>query len=1217
MRIPSSEEHRWIRRWRAKSHAPSRFGTTALKIAQGQLEWDRIDEPESDKRLLRKAVWAFAMALLLTVALGLLAWRNLQRSAADADWVARTHQVSTTLELTLRHLIDMETGGRGFALTGDEQFLQPCEIGKGAVSENLQELHVLIADHDQKLRLNGLEGEARTEIEEVDEAIAARRTTQGLPTVALLEQGKLTMDAVRLTVAQMEVRQKDLLEERTGQALRAEHLTGSVIASVSVLGAVLLAIAGLFVVREIGISSKARAQVISLNADLECRVEQRTAALQSEIATRKDAEMKLRASEDLFRVLLDGIKDYAVYMLDAEGCVASWNSGAAGITGYLAEEIIGQHVSCFYTQADREQNSPEEALREAAYSGRSEGEGWRVRKDGSKFWADAVIAPLYEADGALRGYSKVMRDISERKRAEFALTESEGRLAGVIQSAMDAILTVDEEQRIVMYNCAAERMFGCPSSEALGQPMTRFIPQRFRDSHAGHIHKFGETGVTNRTMGPKNVLWAMRADGQEFQIEASISQVAVGGKKLFTVILRDVTEQVRAEAVREHLALVVDSSDDAIISKDPNGTINAWNRGAEKIFGYSAAEAIGRPMLMLFPPDRVDEERDILSRIGRGESVEHFETIRVRKDDVRIDVSVTISPIRDGNGTIIGASKIARDITLRKRIEAALAEQTRMLQLVLDNMGEGLIAADEEGKFFIWNEAAKKLMGRDAYDLPSEQWTTHYRVFLPDEITPYPADDLPLARALRGESVEVELIVERTEGDDKVWLEVAARPIKDAQGKLCGGVAVLRDITGRKLRDEELARQAEELSQRAEELIRSQQDLESQKLMLQSVLDSMVEGLVVADEDGNLIIWNPAAAKIVGLGAASLPPEDWSAHYGTYLPDTVTLFPTEQNPLVRAVRGEVSSAEMFIRNPELEQGVWIESNGAPLRDKKGVVRGGVVAFRDITHKKAAELEIRKLNEGLEERIAERTAQLEIANHELEAFTYSVSHDLRAPLRHIQGFAGACLEEFGTSVDPQALHYLQRIHEGSHRMGLLINELLNLARTGQQSLCLQSTELRSIVEEIISMLKAETEGREVEWKIGELPCVECDQVLVRQIFQNLLSNAIKYSRPRPRAVIEIGHTEEEGRPVIFVRDNGVGFNMQYATKLFGVFQRLHRDEDFEGTGVGLATVHRIVQKHDGKIWAEAELGRGATFYFTLGGSEVAPSRSDAVPGSVGL
>ncbi len=424
----------------------------------------------------------------------------------------------------------------------------------------------------------------------------------------------------------------------------------------------------------------------------------------------------------------------------------------------------------------------------------------------------------------------------------------------------------------------------------------------------------------------------------------------------------------------------------------------------------------------------------------------------------------------DDSGTLRGFSKVARDMTERRRAEERLAEQaeklacsrqaleaqTRMLELVLDSVGEGLIAADREGRFLIWNDCANKLMGRRAADLPSEQWTPHYKVFLPDGITPYPPDRLPLVRALHGESVQVELMIEHPERENRVSLEVSARPMKDAQGNLCGGVAILRDIT---------------------------------------------------------------------------------------------------------------------------------------------------------QQKANEREIRELNEELEHRVVERTAQLETANKELEAFSYSVSHDLRAPLRHISGFSQLLVDEFGSGLDPTAQKYVERIQAGTQKMGLLVDELLNLARVGRHALNRHATKLNSMVAEVVAMLQPESEGRRVAWVIADLPAMECDPVLVRQVFQNLLANALKFTRSRAHALIEVSHKEESGQAVFMVRDNGIGFNMKYVDKLFGVFQRLHRAEDFEGTGIGLATVQRIIQKHGGRVWAEGELDKGAAFYFTLGVGKEAETKSN--------
>ncbi len=232
-------------------------------------------------------------------------------------------------------------------------------------------------------------------------------------------------------------------------------------------------------------------------------------------------------------------------------------------------------------------------------------------------------------------------------------------------------------------------------------------------------------------------------------------------------------------------------------------------------------------------------------------------------------------------------------------------------------------------------------------------------------------------------------------------------------------------------------------------------------------------------------------------------------------------------------------------------------------------------------------------------LEKRTAQLVAANDELEAFSYSVSHDLRAPLRHIYGDAAMLINEHRPQLVPEAQLRLKRIQEGTEKMGGMIDALLNLARLDRRSMDLQMTSLNSLVENVLHDLESETTDRKIDWRVGSLPSVNCDPGLIQQVFANLLSNAVKYTRHRERAVIEVDQSINNGQLVLFVRDNGAGFNPKYAEKLFGTFQRLHTDQEFEGTGVGLATVQRIVRKHGGRIWAEAETNKGATFYFSLG------------------
>ncbi len=368
--------------------------------------------------------------------------------------------------------------------------------------------------------------------------------------------------------------------------------------------------------------------------------------------------------------------------------------------------------------------------------------------------------------------------------------------------------------------------------------------------------------------------------------------------------------------------------------------------------------------------------------------------------------------------------------------------------------------------------------------------------------------------------------------------------------------------------------------------------------------ERMNEGAATLTPDGTILFCNQRLADMVRVPSERLLGS--TLHTILHAEERGGLADLLQVALDRDVRVE----RRFLRSDRTVLPVQLSLSRIPTDESS---HGICLVATDLTAQKEAQNEVRRLNAGLEQQVARRTTELEEANRELEAFTYAVAHDLRAPLRHIHGFSDVLQQDPGSVLSADGRHSLECILTGATRMEKLLEALLNLSRFGRQSVQRREVDLKKLVREVIDDLAPDLKQRKIVWKIRELPVVHCDLALMKIVIVNLLSNAVKFTRLRAAASIEIGHTIRDGEAALFVRDNGAGFDMRYADKLFGVFQRLHRAQDFEGTGVGLATVQRILQKHGGRIWAEAEPDKGATFYFTCGPSNAArkPSAAEEV------
>jgi two-component system cell cycle sensor histidine kinase/response regulator CckA len=610
----------------------------------------------------------------------------------------------------------------------------------------------------------------------------------------------------------------------------------------------------------------------------------------------------------------------------------------------------------------------------------------------------------------------------------------------------------------------------------------------------------------------------------------------------------------------------------------PQNAPDAWEKKALEAFEHGQAEVSevvsidGQPAMRLMRPFRIDPS-----------CLHCHEEQGYKVGDIRggISVSVSMDPIIPkalhtwslilGHVVlwmlgVVGIVLAGRRISVRtaEALEAqeAAAAATMAVQTV-DGMLDGVIITDSGGRITHTNKALTEYFGwgPEVLEEPATKLVVDRDA----------AKILPgLAKCLEqgyARDLECDLL---TKDRREVPVLINASLITDPQGRPLGVIWAIRDITA---------------------LRRAEMALESERRRLLSLLEEMPAYVYLKAPDYSIKFANRFFRERIG------DPGD--------------------RPCYQVLHGftapcQECQAMQVLATHEPQEREWVHQGGRayhayvyPFADSDGsplILELGI----DITDRKKAEEEIHQLNEELEQRVQNRTAQLEAANQELESFSYSVSHDLRGPLRAIDGFSRILLKDHADHLDAEGQRLLDIIRANTRDMGQLIDDLLAFSRLGRREMQVADLDMETLVQNVVRELQDTFGDRTVQWDLKPLPASRADRALIRQVWVNLLGNALKFRRPRESAVIEVGCRNAADEEVYYVKDNGVGFDMKYASKLFGVFQRLHRFEEFEGTGVGLALVQRIVQRHGGRVWAEGQVNGGATFYFSLPRQQVEPA-----------
>jgi len=884
------------------------------------------------------------------------------------------------------------------------------------------------------------------------------------------------------------------------------------------------------------------------------------------------ADEALEESEARYRNLVERANDGIALIQD--GLLIYANPSVAKLLGYSAADagrLTGKRFEDLLHPSEAPKLEELYRRRVAGEDVPSIYETIVMHRDGSEISVEVNVEMItYKGRPAVLA---IIRDITERKRAEESIRKSEERYRTFIEQSSEGIwrfefeqplpLDLPEEEQIehaytyaYLAECNDEmaRMYGySQASEIIGARLGDLLDPSIPENLA-YFRALAESGfrLTNAESHEKD------KDGNRKVFLNNIVGIVEEGKLLrLWGTQRDITAQKLMEEElkesRNKYLMLIEKLLEGVLLEDAEGIITLVNPRTLQMLGYSEEEIVGKHWSMIVPREEIERIRVELKKRPLGLSSTYESVLRMKGGE-KIPVIVSANPIIDEEGEFQGILSVFTDITEQKRSEEELRKHVAAIETSID----GMAILDEHELYIYLNEAHARVYG---YDNPDELLGKTWRELYSEEwVERFEKEIMPALYAhghWRGDAIG-----KRRDGsffDQELSLSVL---------ETGGIVCVVRDITERK---------------------RAEQELQRSEQMYKTLVNTSPDSVIMADLDGCITYASEQTLELHGY-------EHAEELLGKNALELIVGEDREQarKDLKRTLEeGVVRNVEYtFLRKDG--SGFIGELNCALVRDVSGGPKAFIATVRDISERKRAEEELKRHRDQLQE----STSRLKAAYKELESFSYSVSHDLRAPLLSIESFSRMLLDEYGDSLDERAKDYIQHIASAAERMNQLVKDLLKLSQMTSRQVNRRKVDLSVMARLILFELRATQPERQIDIVVADDVVANGDESLLRMILENLLGNAWKFTAEIDKARIEFGVDEQEGRPVYFVRDNGIGFDMSLSDKLFLPFQRLH-NADYGGSGIGLAIVQRVVLLHGGKVWAEGKVGKGATFFFTIG------------------